>query len=74
MHTQKRGGIISALLLLHLAVEKRRALGEEYLEGGQRRIGHDVALVVALAPCVGQQRKSSADPLDQKRGAQRRRG
>jgi hypothetical protein len=27
-----------------------------------------------LAPCVRQQRKSSADPLDQKRGAQRRRG
>jgi hypothetical protein len=29
MHTQKRGGIISALLLLHLAVEERRALGED---------------------------------------------
>jgi hypothetical protein len=51
MNSKERCSIIRALLLLHpdLAIEKRRALGEEYREGRKHRIGHFIMLVVALA-------------------------
>lgn len=76
MDPKERCSVVLALLLLHpdLAIEKRRALGEEYREGRKRRIGHFIVLVVALASCVGQHRKSHTDPLNQNRGAQGRRG